>query len=370
MGSHRFSNSPNAMTTPLRGARLKLAWLVWATAVLCGLTLLVGLQPARMLQLHGLASDNAAGLAALGLSQDVFIDYLWSVDLALFLVFAATGVTIFLRKPDTWLTIMISTNLIVHGAAMTRPEDSFGAAPTEWRWFALAVTCAVNISSITGLVLLPDGRFVPGYTRPLSLFWAVAIVVRYVFFPQFARPDGRPVAGTLDPGPWMALVILLLAIGGFITGGIAQVQRYRRLTDATQRQQIKWYVFGVAVAVVGIVLFQLPAIFFPSLRSPGVPRVLFALVGVSAFYLSVMTIPVTLAFALLRYRLWEVDELINRSLVYGSLTGALLAVYFVIVAALQGLIRALSGEQSTLAVVASTLAIAVLFQPLRQRVQA
>jgi len=105
---------------------------------------------------------------------------------------------------------------------------------------------------------------VPRYTRPVTAFWAVAIVVRYVFFPQFARPDGRPVTGTLDPGPWLSLLILLLAIGGFITGGIAQVQRYRRLTDATQRQQIKWYVFGVAVAVAGIVLFQLPAIFVPS----------------------------------------------------------------------------------------------------------
>jgi signal transduction histidine kinase/CheY-like chemotaxis protein len=100
-----------------------------------------------------------------------------------------------------------------------------------------------------------------------------------------------------------------------------------------------------------------------------VPRVLFALIGVSAFYLAVMIVPVTLAFALLRYRLWEVDAIINRSLVYGSLTGALLSVYFVSVAVLQWVFGALTGVQSTLAVVASTLVIALLFQPLRQRVQ-
>ena len=365
----RAADSPNAMTAPLRGARLRLAWGVWAVAVLCGVALLIGFAPPRVLQLRGLAGDNAVGLATLGLSQGVFVDYLIGLDLALFLVFAAAGITIFLRKPDTWLTILVSAALIVHGAAMTRPEDTFGGASAEWRWFALLLTCAVNIGSITALVLLPDGRFVPRYTRPLTAFWAIAIVVRYVFLPQFARPDGRPVAGTLDPGPWMSLLILLLAIGGFITGGIAQAQRYRRLTDTTQRQQIKWYVFGIAAAVAGIVLFQLPAIFVPSLRTPGVPRVLFALLGVSAFYLSVMIVPITLAFALLRYRLWEVDAVINRSLVYGSLTGALLAVYFLSVAALQRLFGALTGEQSTLAVVASTLAIAMLFQPLRQRVQ-
>jgi len=357
------------MNTRLRGRRLHIAWCVWLGAVACGIALLVGFEPSRMLQLQGLAADNATGLGALGLSEGTFVAYLTGLDTLLFAVFAAAGVIIFLRKPDTWLTIMVSAALIVHGAAMTRPEDSFGSAPAEWRWFALFVTCAVNIASITALVLLPDGRFVPRYTRWLTVLWAMGIVVRYVFFPQFARPDGRPAAGTLDPGPWMSLLILLLAIGGFITGGIAQVQRYRRLTDATQRQQIKWYVFGVAVAVVGIVLFQLPAIFVPSLRTPGVPRVLFALLGVSAFYLSVMIVPITLAFALLRYRLWEVDAVINRSLVYLSLTGALLGVYFLSVGALQSLFAALTGSESPLAIVGSTLVISVLFQPLRQRVQ-
>ena len=296
-----------------------------------------------MTQLHGLAADNAVGLAALGLSQAFFVNYLHGLDLLLFLVFAAVGMLIFLRKPDNWLTILVSVGIIAQGAGMIRPEDSFAVASPEWRHFAVVLTCLVNICSITCLVLLPDGRFVPAYTRPMTVFWAVCIVVRYVFFPQFARPDGRLLAGAHDPGPWISFLILLLAIGGFITAGIAQVQRYWRLTDATQRQQIKWYVFGVAVAVVGIVLFQLPAIFIPAVRTPGVPRVVFALLGVPAFYFSVMTVPITLAFALLRYRLWEVDTLINRSLVYGALTGALLLVYFVSVAAFQALFQALTG---------------------------
>jgi len=365
----RATEPPSAMSVGLRGTNLRVAWSAWVIAILLGLVFLVGLAPVRMIQLRGLAADNASGLARLGVSQSLFVNYLSGLDVLLFLCFAAAGVLIFLRKPDNWLTIFVSIGIIVQGAAMIRPEDSFGAAAPEWRWFALCLTCLVNICSITCLVLLPDGRFVPRYTRLMTVFWAAGIVARYVFFPQFARPDGRPVAGTLDPGPWMSLLILLLAIGGFVTGGIAQVQRYRRLTDPTQRQQIKWYVFGVAVAVGGIVLFQLPAIFVPAVRTPGVPRVLFALLGVPAFYFSVMTIPVTLAFALLRYRLWEVDAVINRSLVYGTLTGALLVVYFVSVAGFQRLFQALTGQESNLAVVGSTLAIAVLCQPLRQRLQ-
>ncbi len=359
----------NAMSAPLRGRRLRIAWSVWAAEVLLALVFLVGLGPVRIRQLRDLAADNAPGLAALGLSPNFFLTYMSGLDLLLFLVFAGVGILIFLRKPDNWLTIIVSFGIIAQGAAMTRPEDTFAAAPPEWRWFALALTCVVNITSITCLVLLPDGRFVPRYTKPLTAFWAVCIVARYVFMPQFARPDGRPLAGATDPGPWMALLILILAIGGFITAGIAQVQRYRSLTDSTQRQQIKWYVFGVAVAVGGIILFQLPAIFIPSVRSPGVPRVLFALFGQPAFYLSTMMVPITLAFALLRFRLWEVDTVINRSLVYGTLTAALVAVYFVSVAVLQWMLQALTGQESGLAVVGSTLAIALLFQPLRQRVQ-
>ncbi len=364
------ATEPKGMSAKLRGLRLRVAWGTWVVGVALALTFLSGLEPARMTQLRGLAADNAAGLAALGLSERFLFTYLTGLDLLLFAVFAAVGLLIFLRKPDNWLTILISFGIIAQGAGMIRPEDSFAVVSPEWRTFAVSVTCLANICSIVCLVLFPDGRFVPRYTLPMTVFWAICIVVRYVFLPQFARPDGRLVAGALDPGPWMSFLILLLAIGGFITAGIAQVQRYFRLTDPTQRQQIKWCVFGVGVAVIGIILFQLPAIFIPAVRTPGVPRVVFALVGVPAFYFSVMTVPITVAFALLRYRLWEVDTLINRSLVYAALTGALLLVYFVTVGMLQILLQAVTGQESNLAVAGSTLAIAVLFQPLRQRFQA
>ena len=355
------------MSATLRGRSLHLAWCVWVVAVLLGLAMLIGLEPSRLQQLREVAMDNAPSLAALGLSPEFFVRYTTAFDDLLFGVFAAIGILIFLRKPDHWLSILISMNVIVEGAAMTRPEDSFGSAPPEWQWFAVALTCLVNISSIVGLVLLPDGRFVPSYTRVTTVFWGVGIVARYVFFPQSARPDSLP--GAADPGPLLSLIVFALAVGGYVSGGVAQVQRYRRMTDPIRRQQIKWYVFGVAVAVVGIVLFQIPGLFIPALQKPGVPRLLFTMVGMPAFYLSVMTIPVTLAFALLRYRLWAVDTLINRSLVYGTLTAALLMVYFVSIAVLQWVFQTVTGQESKLAVVASTLAIALLFQPLRGRLQ-
>jgi len=360
----------SSVKTTLRGRPLHLARALWVIAALCGVLMLVGLAPARLEQLRGLAADNAQGLAALGLSEDVFFEYLLTLDLVLSLVFVVAGILIFLRNSDSWMAILLSGALIAQGIIMIRPEDTFGAAPPEWRWFGLMVTCLTTIAAIASLVLLPDGRFVPSYTRPMVVFWSLCTVVRYGFLPQFARPDGRPMHGAVEASPWVSLLILLLAIGGFIMGGIAQVQRYRRLTDMVQRQQIKWYVFGVVVAISGIVLFQLPAIFVPAVRVPGEARVLYALLGVPAFYFSVMVVPVTLSFAILRYRLWEVDALINRSLVYGTLTAVLLTLYFVSVALLQTLLQAVAGQESNLAIVISTALIAVLFQPLRQRWQA
>jgi signal transduction histidine kinase/DNA-binding response OmpR family regulator len=363
-----------AGSSPTAGPQLRGRWLLgaraaWFVAVCLAIATHIGLGPMRLEQIRGLAADNAEGLAALGLSKDFLVPYLGSLDLLLTSVFALAGIVIFLRRSDSWLAILVSAGIILEGVCLTRPEDSFGLASPEWRMFATAVTCLATVISITALVLIPDGRFVPRSSRWLALFWAVCSVARYIYFPQFARPDGRPAAGAIEAGPWVSFLILLLAIGGFISGGIAQVLRYRRLDDATQRQQVKWYVFGVAVAVFGIFLFQLPAIFIAAVRSPGVPRVLFAMLGLPAFYFSVMAIPITITFAMLRYRLWDVDAVINRSLVYGGLTGAMLIVYFVSVAVLQQVVQTLIGEESDLAVVLSTLVLAAIFQPLRQRIQ-
>jgi hypothetical protein len=107
-----------------------------------------------------------------------------------------------------------------------------------------------------------------------------------------------------------------------------------------------------------------------ALVDPVVPRgVLASLVGTTTVYLFALLIPISIALAILRYRLYDIDLLINRTLVYGTLTAMLILAYLSGVVGLQALLRALSGQESTLAVVASTLAIAALFSPLRRGIQ-
>jgi hypothetical protein len=172
--------------------------------------------------------------------------------------------------------------------------------------------------------------------------------------PSFARPAGTEltaegVAGKLGRvGIFIILVSWLFAVA-------AMIMRMDQARGA-ERQQLKWFVYSVAVLVIG---------FLAAFLGFGLHSVAWFL-GIAAFNF----LPVAAGIAILRYRLYDIDFLINRTLVYSALTAALALVYVGSIVLLQGLFRALTGETSQLAVVASTLAIAALFVPLRRRVQA
>jgi hypothetical protein len=139
---------------------------------------------------------------------------------------------------------------------------------------------------------------------------------------------------------------------------------FTRLRGAigVERQQIKWFAYAAAATVMGLVL----AYIIPDVID--VP-LWFERIGHAIFLLLIPAIPISIGIAILKYRLYDIDLLINRTLVYGSLTATLVALYFGGIVVLQRIFVALTGETSTLAVVASTLAIAALFNPLRRRIQ-
>jgi hypothetical protein len=199
--------------------------------------------------------------------------------------------------------------------------------------------------------LFPDGRFVPRWTRWLALVWIVGVMTPSTFFPsRFLPVFGHPLS------------YAFLGASIACTTLFAQVYRYRRVSSPTQRQQTKWVVFGFAMALVGGSVVALLDLVVPQ-------GVLASLVGTTSFYLFTLLIPLSIAVAVLRYHLYGIDTLINRTLVYGSLTVALVALYFAVIVVLQRLFVTLTGQKSTLAVVASTLLIAALFNVLRGRIQ-
>ena len=204
----------------------------------------------------------------------------------------------------------------------------------------------------------PDGRFVPGFTRWLALGW-IAISLLPV-----------PILGVFSPWNWwLSPLFALVRIAFYCSLMLALLYRYRRKATLVQRQQIKWVVFAstifiVEVSVTEIVVFVVPS-YFPAL---GLLTQLYQHVKLITPLLYVL-VPLSIGIALLRYRLWEIDIIINRTLVYGALTVILAVVYVGLVIGLQALLRGIISQDSSVAIVISTLAIAALFQPLRYRLQ-
>jgi hypothetical protein len=165
----------------------------------------------------------------------------------------------------------------------------------------------------------------------------------------------------------VGIAILLMLPLCMLASALSLVMRYRR-SGNEQREQIKWIASSaLAVVVVYMVTLGISLLswggWFVEGNAPWLPLLQYA-AG-----MSLTAIPIAVGFAVLKYRLYEIDILINRALVYAPLTISLIALYFGAIVLLQGAFVALTGEKSTLAVVASTLAIAALFNPLRRRVQ-
>jgi hypothetical protein len=214
------------------------------------------------------------------------------------------------------------------------------------------------------LILFPTGQLPSSRWRwVVYLYAAIALVevVAMLFLPGplegLAFIENPLGIESLPTGrkPVQALIFT----GGLVASG-SLIWRLRK-GSWVERQQIKWLAYAAATATVGNILTYTPPEALATLWVTSVGHVFVEL--------GVLGIPISIGIAILRYRLYEIDTLINRTLVYGSLTVTLIVLYFGGIVVLQRIFIALTGQQSTLAVVASTLLIAALFTPLRRRIQ-
>jgi hypothetical protein len=217
-------------------------------------------------------------------------------------------------------------------------------------------------------LLFPDGRLPSRRWRWVGWLGGLSVGTISVLALIFLWPERGPALlrePTSEGGPQWILDLLVEAVAFplMLVAGLAAVislfARFRR-ARGEERQQIKWFAYATAVTLFWTFLIE------------GIPDTnrLFEAVTAVLGLLVIPSIPVAAGVAIMRYRLYDIDRIINRTLVYAALTGTLVAVYVGGVVLLQTLFRALAGGESTLAVVASTLAIAALFNPLRRRIQA
>jgi hypothetical protein len=160
---------------------------------------------------------------------------------------------------------------------------------------------------------------------------------------------------------------IFLVVGTLIGVLTVIFYRYRRLFNRTERQQVKWVLLGIMIYFIGIPVWGYT--FEWADPSPGQAMLVTTLAGWTLAQFLSLALPVAIFIAILRYRLWDIDLIVRRTLVYGTVTAFLAAVYFGSVVLLQNLLTKVTGQSSPVAIVVSTLVIAGLFNPVRQGVQ-
>jgi signal transduction histidine kinase len=289
-------------------------------------------------------------LASLGLSPGFIATYAVVIDIGCALLFLAIATVLALRRAGDWRVTLVSAMLLLVFVGVAWPVLSLYVAQPGWEsllnvWIALALA-----SLCAFFYLFPDGRPVPHWTLGLLgvlLLWASI----------------EP----LDPGlyPWKLapLPFLLVMLTWFGSGVLAQLYRYLRRADAVQRQQTKWVVFGAGAAVIGLA-GQVWQVAWPAQSGMGVVLSDLAIYPVGR--LLTVVLPISITIAILRYRLWDIDIVINRTLVYGSLTAAVIGLYVAIVG---GASFVLQVRGNLLVSLLATGIIAILFAPMRARLQ-
>ena len=358
----------NETNTQLHGYKLILARTAWIVITTVALVLWIAdIQPGyaqyltvctQSLCQNQLATpDMVQALHSAGLSLQFYAIYITTLSVVFVLFFFVIGVIIAWRKSDDWMALLVSITLIILGTVNQTNYQQlasiypFTQVPGDLLHFLFTILPFLVV------FLFPNGSFVPRWTR-----WLVLLIFLFAvggsFFPA------SPLNTQNLPSTVNIVLVLLL----FVTVIFAQIYRYVRKSTLIERQQTKWIILGIAATFIYFIVLDILTTLNPELTQA---RSLGFLLPEASYFFAFIIVPLSIAFSILRYRLWDIDLFINRTLVYTTLTAILALIYFGCVVLLQHLVNGVTGQagQSPLVIVASTLAIAAVFSPLRRRIQ-
>jgi hypothetical protein len=262
------------------------------------------------------------------------------------------------RNPYGWLWLGFGLGLAFQSLAQSYgayglvvEPGSLAAPRTIFHVLQLGGQVALTLAPLL-MLLFPTGRLPSRRWRPLAWISTAAGAALLSLVVFFDNPD--QVGGAVSIAAFVVVSVIFTAI---LLSALSIVVRYRRARGA-ERQQLKW--FALAAVLIGFATAG--HLLFLDLLLPEAFLNLLDAATITCLYVAV-------GIAILRYRLYDIDIIINRTLVYGTLTVTLVLVYFGSVVGLQYILRALTGQESQLAIVASTLTIAALFNPLHRRIQ-
>ena len=354
---------PKAWQLPARAAVL--AWMLFNLAMLVA-SLPYFYQTRRHLEPSSLSASvfygwttgqlNSVALG-LGLNPDLAAGALFASSLLCLAIFLAIGGLVFWRRSDTWMGLLVAFSLYATGPGFSGLLLIQAAIPA-WAIgpFSFAAGLIWPTFFLVMLYLFPTGRFAPRFMRYLT-------ALPYIIF----------LAQLLAPGSGVLMAISLASLFLYLFVGLfSQIYRYRLVSTPVERAQTKWIVFVLVLILGQVSVNQLVLPLFPSVAIGTPARFWYELTfnGIVGYLLPAL-LPLAIGIAILRYRLFDIDLIIRRTLTYAVLTSVLALAYLGSILVLQSLVSLFAPNGSTpLVTVLSTLLIAALFVPLRRRVQA
>lgn len=299
------------------------------------------------------------GTSVLNLSEALFTSIDIGIDIFITIGFVLTAVYLFTRRSDDWFVIFTSMFLVAFAG---RVSNSVNIASTQPGYETLAglVIAMGDLGVVAFCLLFPDGKFIPRWVRFSLPLLAVTVLGLYVF------PNSPFFYLKLNSFVFMAIMLAwyLFGVGVFS-------YRYARQSNILQRQQIRWVMIGLLGPLVWFLLFNSLNTIFDlvsdsSITSYWLYEFTAQLAGIFLF----LMLPFSITISVARSKLFDIDLLINRSLVYLGLTVALGIVFAGVLLGVPLIFRTINqGDQSTLAVAVSALVAGALFQPARRRLQ-
>ena len=353
--------------TRLHGGWLILARVAWIVLVLFLLGVLFASLPTNFAALHQPGSSEWYALGSgqmttseirvlqqYGLSLDVYAWFWLVIIVGEALVWFGVGGILFWRKSDDWMALLVALMVISWGVNVVTANLLYSSS--IWRIPENGVLLLEGLTTVFTLAFFPNGRSVPRRIVWITLIDPANVAV-YLLFLRPLRITGWALFNNpLNAVIWWGCFIILV---------LAQLYRYFWVSNTLERQQTKWVAFSFFLVLLNVgLLVILPGP--PSVQHNGLLIVLITVLILNSISFISLLVPISLGLAMFRYRLWDIDILINRTLVYGILTASVIGIYALVVGTLGIMLQAQGNF--FIALLAAGL-VAVLFQPLRLRLQ-
>lgn len=316
----------------------------------------LGIPPYYNELIDDISVDTLATLQSLGISVTAYAIYQTGLAVLLLAGCCVAGLIIFRFKSDEWVALLVAFTLIGTGANAFSPlylaSETIGSKTPVYFMMAM-----ILVSQLMTCYVMPDGKFPQGWMKYAAAFWFLWLMVS-VFWKSF------PV-NLFDWGGNGFTIYLFAQLAALTSGIYALVYRYIHTGNPIKREQLKWVAFSIAVAVAVSLGCNIFLAFFEKGNPPDGLSLIVNIVTQTLSVAAVLSVPAAMVFSILRYRLYDIELVINRSLIYGTLAVFLAAVFGIVLFGLETLFRAITGRDnpSTVGIVVATVAVFSLYNP-------